>query len=70
MVQGIPFNDANTASQINAGIDIINTLSSYYEVEVPLFIDNRESINQLIETDSQVINLVVSLDKELKVEAV
>lgn len=69
LIQGVPFTSANTASQYNAGLDIINTLSGQYEVEVPLFIDNRESINQLIETDSQVINLIVSLDKKLKIES-
>ena len=69
LVQGVPFNGANTASQINAGLDIINTLSSHYAVVVPLFIDNRESINQLIETDNQVINLIVSSDKKLKIES-
>jgi exonuclease SbcC len=69
LVDGIPFSNANTAGQINAGIDVINTLSNYYKVETVIFIDNRESINQLIETDSQVINLIVSKDKTLIIES-
>lgn len=69
LIDGVPFNNANNAAQINAGLDIINTLSRHYEVEVPLFVDNRESINNLIATDSQVINLIVSLDKTLKIES-
>ncbi|RXM75332.1 recombinase RecF [Clostridium tetani] len=68
LVNGVPFGNANTASQINAGLDIINALSEHYEVQAPIFIDNRESVNSLIETDSQVINLIVSKDKNLKVE--
>ncbi|BDR84909.1 AAA family ATPase [Clostridium tetani] len=68
LVNGVPFGNANTASQINAGLDIINALSEHYEVQAPIFIDNRESVNQLIETNSQVINLVVSKDKALRIE--
>ena len=69
LIQGVPFTNANTAGQINAGLDVIKTLSEHYGVNVPLFIDNRESINQIIETDSQIINLIVSLDKNLKIES-
>ena len=69
LIKGVPFTSANTARQYNAGLDVINTLSKHYEVVVPLFIDNRESINQLIETESQVINLIVSLDKNLIIES-
>lgn len=57
-VDGVPHNDLNTASFVNAGIDIINTLSAHYGVIVPLFIDNRESITKLIHTNSQIINLI------------
>ena len=34
-------------------------------VTAPIFIDGRESVNRLIKTESQIINLVVSHDKEL-----
>jgi DNA repair exonuclease SbcCD ATPase subunit len=70
LVNGVPFSNANTASQINAGLDIINALCSYYGVQAPIFIDNRESVNQILDTDSQVINLIVSQDKKLRVEGV
>ncbi|WP_454055621.1 recombinase RecF [Clostridium sp. Marseille-Q7071] len=70
LINGVPFSNANTASQINAGLDIINALSSHYEVQAPIFIDNRESVNQLIEANSQVINLIVSKDKSLRVEVI
>jgi exonuclease SbcC len=54
----VPFGDGNTAGRINAGIDIINALSEHYGVRVPLFVDNRESITELAETESQVISLI------------
>ena len=68
LIKGVPFQDANNAAKINAGIDIINTLTDHYNITAPIFCDNRESVNRLIPTDSQVINLIVSLDKILKVE--
>lgn len=68
LIEGVPFKNANTASQINAGLDIINTLSEFYEASVPVFIDNRESINQLIDINSQVINLIVTQDNTMIIE--
>lgn len=70
LINGVPFSDANTASKINAGLSILNTLCEHYGVYAPVFIDNAESINQIIHTDSQLIRLVVSLNEELKVEGV
>lgn len=54
----VSFSDGNTAGKINAGIDIVNALSEHYGVSVPLWVDNRESITDLAETESQVISLV------------
>ena len=67
MVNGVPFSDANNAAKINAGLDIINTLCEHYGVYAPIFVDNRESINNLIDCNSQVVNLIVSNDKKLRV---
>ncbi|MBE6928053.1 MAG: hypothetical protein E7467_06150 [Ruminococcaceae bacterium] len=66
---GIPYASVNSGAKINVGIDIINTLSNYYGVQVPLFIDNAESVTRLEYSDTQVIRLVVSeQDKELRCE--
>lgn len=59
-VNGVPFSDVNTASKINAGLDIINVLSEFYGISAPIFIDNAESVHTLIDTESQMIRLVVS----------
>ncbi|MEW9093981.1 MAG: AAA family ATPase [Clostridiaceae bacterium] len=68
-IKGVPFtSNLNTSAKINAGLDIINTLCKHYNVYAPIFIDNRESTNRIIDVDSQIINLIVSKDKQLKVE--
>jgi DNA repair exonuclease SbcCD ATPase subunit len=70
MVNGVPYSDVNTASKINAGLDIINVLSEFYGIAAPIFIDNAESVHTLIDTDSQLIRLVVSEEhKKLLVES-
>lgn len=69
LVDGVPFSNANTASQVNAGLDIINVISEHYGVQAPVLLDNRESVNQIIECNSQLINLVVSDDEELRIES-
>ena len=67
-VDGVPYSALNSAMQINVGLDIIDALSDFYGVRVPLFIDNAESVTQLEAMNSQVIRLVVSEnDKELKI---
>lgn len=67
-VNGTPYPDVNAAGKVNAGLDIINAICSAKGVSAPIFIDNRESINQIIPTVSQVINLVVSKDKSLTIK--
>jgi len=68
LVDGVPFDNTNTAGQVNAGLDVINSLCKHYNIYTPIFIDNRESINDLIDTDSQLINLKVTRHKNLRVE--
>ncbi len=60
LLNNVPFSDLNTAGRIKAGIDIINALSKHYNVYAPIFLDNRESVTEIPETESQVINLVVA----------
>ena len=68
LVDGVPFGSVNTAGQVNAGLDIINTLCRFHGICAPIFIDNRESVNNLIPTESQIINLVVTIDNKLTIE--
>lgn len=65
----VPFTFANNAARINAGLEIINTLSHHWGIEMPVFIDNAESVTKLLQMDTQVVRLVVSEpDKELRLE--
>lgn len=65
----VPFAFANNAARINAGLEIIDTLSRHWDVSMPIFVDNAESVTRLIRTDAQVIRLVVSeADKKLRLE--
>ena len=67
-VNGTPYPDVNAAGKLNAGLDIINAICKAKGFSAPIFIDNRESVNRIIPTISQVINLSVSLDKTLTVK--
>lgn len=67
--KGVPWSDLNTAGKIWAGLDIIAVLSEHFKVKAPIFLDNRESVTDIPETGSQIINLIVSPeDKTLRIE--
>ena len=67
-VNGVPYGDGlNSAQCINGGIDIINAICNHVGVRAPIFIDNAESVNELLATDSQLVRLVVSNDKQLTI---
>ena len=63
----VPYAAANTAGKINAGIDIINTISKHYNSTAPIFIDHNESVTKLIDTDAQIIGLYVQEGSKLEV---
>lgn len=68
--EGVPYGSGlNNAARINVGLDIINTLSEFHGINAPIFVDNAEAVTKLIDTNSQLISLVVSEpDKKLRVE--
>lgn len=69
VVNGVPYSSLNNGMKVNVGIDIINALSRFNGVSVPLFVDNAESVTKLECADTQVIRLVVSAeDKKLRCE--
>lgn len=67
-IDGVPYPDLNDAKKLNAGLDIINAMCKVKGISAPIFIDNRERVNKIIPTISQIINLVVSHDKELTIK--
>lgn len=65
----VPFAFANNAARINAGLEIIDALSIHWNLAMPVFVDNAESVTRLLQMDTQVIRLVVSgEDKTLRLE--
>jgi DNA repair exonuclease SbcCD ATPase subunit len=56
---GVPFHSVNSGGQIEAGLDIINTLCDYYNTQSVIFIDGAESITEIPSTKSQQIRLLV-----------
>lgn len=64
----VAYESANTAAKVNADLEIVNVLSKHYDVYIPLFVDGAESVNHLAHTDSQLITLSVSIDRELTVK--
>ena len=67
-VNGVPYPDVNNAGKINAGLEIIKILSEQYDFQAPIFIDNAEAVNNVIEMPVQTIKLVVSEDKKLVIK--
>ena len=65
---GVPYGSLNSAAKINAGLDVIKSLSEHYEKQIPVFVDNAESINDIADTNSQLITLSVNKLKKLKIE--
>jgi uncharacterized Zn finger protein (UPF0148 family)/uncharacterized small protein (DUF1192 family) len=70
-VNGIEYGtNLNSAARLNAGLDIIDTLSRVVGISVPIWIDNAESVTEYLPIDAQVIRLHVSAaDTKLRVEA-
>lgn len=64
------YNDGlSTSEKLNAGLDIINTLSRVLNISVPLWIDNAEGVTNYEPVDTQVFRLYVSAaDQKLRVE--
>lgn len=71
-VDGVEYSGGlNNAARINVGLDIINTLSQHYKITAPIFIDNAESITDIIPTEAQQIQLIVSgQDENLRMETI
>jgi len=60
LYNGVPYNHGlNRGAQINVGLDIIQTLSDFYQVKAPVFVDNAEAVCQINNINCQMIKLVV-----------
>ena len=69
LMHGTPYSVLSNSEKINAGLDIINAICRANKVNAPIFIDNRESATDIIDVDSQVINLIVDAScKKLSIQ--
>lgn len=70
LYNGVPYSGGlNNAARINIGLDIINTLADHYGFVPPVWLDNAESVTDILQTKGQQIRLIVSAeDKKLRVE--
>lgn len=63
LVDGVPFGAGlNHGAEVNAGLDIVRTLSGHYGITLPVWIDGAESVVQLDTAGLQVIRLVVDAE--------
>uniref|UniRef100_A0A6M3JEL5 Putative RecF/RecN/SMC domain contining protein n=1 Tax=viral metagenome TaxID=1070528 RepID=A0A6M3JEL5_9ZZZZ len=69
-VGGVPyFGGLNSAARTNGGLDVIRTLQQHYGIAPPIFVDNAESVVDLLPVDCQMIRLIVSgVDTVLRIE--
>jgi hypothetical protein len=56
---GTEFKDFSLSEKINTGVQIVAVLSKKIGLQFPLWVDNRESVSELFNIDTQVINLKV-----------
>lgn len=68
-LNGKPYSTCSNAERINIGLDIINAICKSEDIFAPIFIDNAESINDIMPMQSQTVNLIVSRDEHLRIEA-
>ena len=66
-VNGVSYPSVNNAGKINAGLDVINSLSEHFEKRVPIFVDNAESITDILEVKSQIVKLYVAKNLNLQI---
>lgn len=70
IVDGVDYNNLNTASRVNASVDIINGISKAADIHVPCWVDGRESVTELLTSGSQQISLKVIDNAPLKITTI
>lgn len=68
--RGVPYSSLNSGHRITVGLNIIKTLQEYYQIKVPVWLDNSESLSDdnQPDIDCQLILLQVTNDKQLVIE--
>lgn len=64
-IDGVDYRDLNHGGRIKAGLELIKGLSEFFDIHLPVFIDNRESLTGAVLPEGQIFELTVSDEKEL-----
>ena len=58
LVNGVPYSgNLNYAAKVNAGIDVVNAISKWLGISMPMFIDNKASVFEIIDPIGQINTL-------------
>ena len=65
----VEYRSANYAAQVNAKLDIVTTLMQQYRVQLPILMDQGESVTEPLAVNGQLLRFIVSAeDEEIRVE--
>ena len=65
----VEYRSANYAAQVNAKLDIVTTLMQQYDVQLPILMDQGESVTRPLAVEEQLLRFIVSAeDEEIRVE--
>jgi len=68
LINGVPFNAANSGAKIRAGLEVIEVLQNHFNTTLPVIIDNCEQVTRIGDKEYQMIQLFVSEeDKKLRI---
>lgn len=67
MLNGKPYGTISDGEKIKVGIDIVQTLTKHFDVQVPLIVDCAESVTNFPQTTLQTIKLIVK-DSDMEVQ--
>lgn len=67
--EGIDYDNANDGTVINMGVDIIEGISKALDIYVPLFVDRKESAENIMPIKQQTIFLQCVFGQPLKIES-
>ena len=65
----VEYKAANTAAKVNAGLEIIGVLSEHYGMNMPIIMDQAESVIKPVCISQQLIRLIVA-DQPLEIEVI
>ena len=67
MLNGKPYGTISDGEKIKVGIDIVQTLTKHFDLQVPLIVDCAESVTNFPQTTLQTIKLIVK-DSDMEVQ--